>query len=154
MHKAVTIFRLVVGAVFIWMGINKIGAPQDFLKAINAYEILPATPPQIINLTAIAIPWIETLGGIALLSNRLRRPVALILSSLLGIFTAAILFRTQTIMETTDISFAEVSFDCGCGAGKVLIWQKTLQNTALLFATAFCTKSWRKSNLSRPTEQT
>lgn len=153
MHKALMISRFIAGAIFIWMGTSKLGAPQDFLKAINTYEILPTTPPQVINLAAITIPWIETLGGIALLINRLRKPAALTLSCFLAIFTAAILFRTQTIMATTSISFSEVSFDCGCGSGEVLIWKKTLQNTALLFVTAFCTKSWRKLSSTRPTAQ-
>ena len=143
--------RIFSGAVFLWMGMAKLGIPQDFLKAIHTYGIFPTTPPWGINLAAIAIPWIEIVGGLALMSGIFRKPAGLLLSIFLATFTAAILFRTQLIMSAEGLAFGEVSFDCGCGAGVVVIWQKTLQNTALLFTTALCTITWKNSVSIPPT---
>ena len=143
--------RVFAGSVFLWMGIAKLGMPQDFLKAIHTYGILPNTPAWGINLAAITIPWIEIVGGLALISGIFRKPAGLLLSIFLAAFTAAILFRTQLIVQAEDLTFWEVSFDCGCGSGVVVIWQKTLQNAALLFTTAICATTWKNSVSTPPT---
>ena len=47
--------RVILGAVFIYASIDKIRNPEAFAKAVYNYQILPDS---LINLTAIALPWL------------------------------------------------------------------------------------------------
>ena len=70
---------------------------------------------------------------------------------MLAVFTPAILLRALAIQAAEGTPFFEIAFDCGCGAGVVVIWQKLLTNTALFLAALigvfslsrrFCLSMW------------
>ena len=61
--------RLIVGGVFVWLSVNKIQHPIEFLKVLREYQLLPESPPQFLNLTAVTLPWIELLVGILLIAG-------------------------------------------------------------------------------------
>ena len=137
--------RLYAGLAFLLMGFSKIGTPDVFLKSIHTYEILPTEPPFWLNIAAVGLPWMEVLAGMAILSGILRRGAATVAGLFLALFTLAIVWRSFSVMDTEGIAFFDVAFDCGCGSGVVVIWQKLIQNILLLFATLLCTKTWTAS---------
>jgi len=143
--------RLVLGALFIYMGAKKVGSPSDFLKQIRLYHVLPDTPAYYLNGTAIVLPWVEILCGAALILGSWLRGAALVTAGMLAVFTPAILLRALAVRAEQGTSFFEIKFDCGCGAGVVVIWKKLLENTGLfllallaLFSRSrrFCLSGW------------
>ena len=124
--------RLIVGVTFIWMGISKAADPVTFLKLIRQYEMLPESPPYFLNGTAVILPWVEILCGLALVLGIAVRGAALMAALMLCVFTPAIFLRALTIRQETGMSFFAIAFDCGCGGGETIIWKKLLENLALL----------------------
>ncbi len=124
--------RLVVGCMFAWLALPKIARPGEFLKEIHTYGILPETPPQLLNLSAVAMPWLELLGGLALLLGLLVRGSGAVLAIMLIAFTTAIASRALSIHNSQGTPLFEVAFDCGCGTGLVIIWKKVLINLGLI----------------------
>lgn len=139
------IARLVLAYMFISMGAAKLADPVLFLKMIRMYEIVPERPPYFLNGIAIVLPWLEIVTGTALLVGLQIRGAALLQLLLLVPFTGAILRRTFNIMAQEGIKFTQVKFDCGCGGGEEIIWQKTLTNAGLfvLALLAFLSRSRR-----------
>jgi len=95
------LFRLLIGFIFIYAGIEKILAPAEFAEAIDNYRMLPAA---LINILAITLPWIELITGVLLIVGFFIKGSSLILLGLLLIFAVAI---TINIIRGVDIS-------CGC----------------------------------------
>jgi uncharacterized membrane protein YphA (DoxX/SURF4 family) len=128
--------RLYAGAIMLIYGIGKLADPVIFLKSIHTYEILPDSMPFLLNFAAVGLPWLEIIAGLALLSNRLRRGAASLSLLSLLLFTGAILMRSLDLMEMEGTAFMDLSFDCGCGSGVVVIWQKMIFNGSLILATS------------------
>ncbi|TAH39967.1 MAG: DoxX family membrane protein [Planctomycetota bacterium] len=125
--------RLYLGLHLIWYALVKIGEPADFLKALREYDILPRTAPWLMNGLAVVLPWIELLGGAALLLGVLRRGVPLVLLLMLATFTAAVAWRARELQQIEGLAgYCEVAFDCGCGAGVVAVCGKLLENGLLV----------------------
>ena len=124
--------RLLIGGLFIYMGVVKIQEPIEFVKQVNLYEMLPQTPPHLLNATGILLPWLEVVCGLALVLGVYLRGAGTILALMLVVFTPAIFLRAWGIHSTEGTPFLEIAFDCGCGSGEVIIWQKLLGNTGLL----------------------
>jgi len=119
------LIRLVVGGVFITAGAMKIGEPLQFGDKIASFEILPNS---LVNLLALGLPVFEMLCGLLLIAAWLRRPAALAISIISGIFLIAIvtaLARGLTI-------------DCGCfGTGtptRARMWLDLARDTGLFLA--------------------
>ncbi|MEK6798763.1 MAG: DoxX family protein [Planctomycetota bacterium] len=155
------LIRLILAWVFIYMGSNKLGDPIAFLKGIHLYDMLPEEPAVWLNSSAIVVPWLEVMSGAALLLGVAIRGAALVIAAMLAVFTPAVLLRALEIMRETGQSFFAVKFDCGCGTGEAIIWQKTIENAAL-FALALaalllrsrrcCLENlWRNDDLTAPT---
>jgi len=115
------------GAALAWYALAKIADPVDFLKSIHAYGVLPEKPPLFLNLAAALLPWIELLAAAALLSGRMRRGAALASALLVLVFTLAVAFRAAQ-----GVGFLDLAYDCGCGTGVVVAWQKLAGNLVLL----------------------
>lgn len=95
------VVRLVVGAVFVYAGVLKIGDPLQFADRIGSFEILPNV---LVNPLALSLPLFEILTGLLLVAGLMRRPAALAIALVFAVYLAAIssaLARGLTI-------------DCGC----------------------------------------
>ena len=79
--------RLVVGGVFIYAGTLKIGEPLQFGDKVASFEMLPNA---FVNSLALGLPVFEILTGLLLIVAWLRRPAALGLMLINGIFLIAI----------------------------------------------------------------
>jgi uncharacterized membrane protein YphA (DoxX/SURF4 family) len=56
--------RLILGGVFVFASIDKILHPAAFAEAVYNYQILP---DNLLNLTAIVLPWLELVLGVLLI---------------------------------------------------------------------------------------
>jgi uncharacterized membrane protein YphA (DoxX/SURF4 family) len=133
--------RWLLGAVFIYMGLNKALHPVEFLKLVREYHITDHY--LLLNLVASALPWFEVFCGLLLVLGVAVRGTALLLVAMLVPFTILIFERALGIQHARGIPFCAIKFDCGCGAGEVLICRKLLENT-LLTAVAMWLVFWRQ----------
>jgi uncharacterized membrane protein YphA (DoxX/SURF4 family) len=56
--------RLILGVIFIYASYDKILNPKAFAQVVYNYQILP---DDLINVTAIFLPWLEMLTGVFLI---------------------------------------------------------------------------------------
>ena len=57
-------------------------------------------------------------------------------------FTLLVLKRALAIADAQGLPFCVVKFDCGCGAGEVLICNKLLENCLLTFIASALIAGW------------
>ena len=122
--------RWILGGVFVYQGLSKAVHPVDFLKILREYHIVESHI--VLNLIAAALPWFEILCGLLLLSGIAVRGSALLLIGMLVPFTLGVLTRALAIQQASAVPFCAVRFDCGCGAGEVIICHKLLENGFLI----------------------
>ena len=122
----ILIFRLTLGAIFIYASLDKINDPVTFSDDIRAYQIVPFGFE---NSLAIILPWLELLTGIGLVIGVMVDGAALISMGLLVVFIIAI---SSAILRGFNI-------ECGCGLkeGEIVGTQKLLENT-ILFLMGLC----------------
>ena len=139
------LMRLILGGLFIYMALPKVGNPTDFLKLIRLYHMVPESPPYLLNGIAIVLPWLEILCGAVLILGVFVRGAAASIAVMLAFFTPVILLRALSIHAADGTPFLQIAFDCGCGTGVVIIWKKLLANTGLLLLAVviLCSRSRR-----------
>jgi uncharacterized membrane protein YphA (DoxX/SURF4 family) len=93
--------RLILGGVFVFASINKVLHPEAFAEAVYNYQILPNN---LINLTAIVLPWLELVLG-SLLIIGVWLPGSILISNLLLLTFIGVL--VYNISRGLDIH-------CGC----------------------------------------
>ncbi len=121
--------RFILGATFLYLGAAKALDPIGFLKLVRQFEALPQ--PLALNAVAALLPWFEVFCGCLLLAGIRPRGAALVLLVLLTGFTSLIALRALAIYHGQGVPFCTIRFDCGCGAGEVLICSKLAENSAL-----------------------
>ncbi len=103
---------------------EKISDPSGFARAINNYKLLPFS---LINIAALILPWIEMTTGILLIFGIKVKENASIISTLLGIFTIAIIISL----------FRGLNIDCGCFgtlSGTKIGFLKLAENISMMLA--------------------
>lgn len=133
-----SLLRLAVAGVLLYYAWPKLEDPFGFLKAVHLYGVLDDTAVfgiRLENLAAVGIPWLEVLGALALATGVMRRGAALWLVLFLLLFTGAVAWHAAGIQP--DVPYLQRSFDCGCGTGVVVLWEKLVTNLALVVAVAW-----------------
>ena len=123
--------RLVLGGMFVWMGLSKVYDPVGFMKLIREYQMVPDRFWWMLNLMATTLPWVEVLCGLLLIAGVALRGTALLLLTMLVGFTVVVTLRAIGIHDAGGIAFCDIKFDCGCGGGEVFICQKLPENIGL-----------------------
>ena len=123
--------RWILGGIFVYMGLTKALHPVDFLKILRQYQMTESHV--LLNVIAAALPWFEVVCGVLLLSGVAVRGAAFLSLAMLIPFTLIVLNRAMNIHDEKAIPFCAIRFDCGCGAGEVVICHKLLENCLLLF---------------------
>jgi len=120
-RRLVFSFRLLIGGLFLYSGLSKIGQPYQFAAAIQAYQLLPQF---LGGLGTVVIKWIETVGALALFFGWKPRSALVNLMLLLVVFVAVIGF---TMFRGLDI-------DCGCGllSNRRVGWLVLIEDLTLL----------------------
>jgi uncharacterized membrane protein YphA (DoxX/SURF4 family) len=129
----VLLLRLGLGGLFLFAAYQKLFASmfshQNFLEAIQAFRVLPATPDWdwlLIGAT-YTIPWVELLCGLALVVGFWTRSAALVIGLLLMVFIAGIV----------SVTLRKWHADCSCfGQYKLLCGNKSLPAAMAIFRDA------------------
>lgn len=101
-HPWLTIrVQLALGAIFIAAALPKIADPPSFAHMIYNYRMLPAG---LINISALIMPWVELVCGVALILGVWRKASLAIIALLLVFFIGAISFNLAR----------GNAIDCGC----------------------------------------
>ena len=115
--------QLILGAVFIYAAIFKIGSPQDFADSIATYQILPAP---LINLLALGLPVFELVCGVFVLTGFYIRIGVLGILTMLTIFSGALALAL----------LRGLSIHCGCSGAQTWLdsnpWAALFRDTILL----------------------
>jgi uncharacterized membrane protein YphA (DoxX/SURF4 family) len=82
-------------------------------------------------LMAAILPWLEIVCGGLLLVGVAVRGTALVLLLMLLSFTTLLFNRAWVLHDVQSIALCAVRFDCGCGAGEVLVCRKLVENALL-----------------------
>ena len=121
--------RWLLGAMFVHMGLNKALHPVEFLKLVRQYDVLH--PHFLLNFVTSTLPWFEMFCGLLLLFGVAVRGAAVMLVAMLVPFTVIVFLRALALQQTGGLPFCAIKFDCGCGAGEVLICRKLGENLLL-----------------------
>ena len=122
--------RWLLGATFLYLGLNKALHPVDFLKLVQQYDLTQNAP--LLNSIAAGLPWFEVFCGLLLLAGVAVRGTSLTLTVMLVPFTLLVLHRALLLQAALNIPFCAVKFDCGCGTGEEFICRKLLENFLLI----------------------
>ena len=120
-----------LAVVFVTAGVPKLLSLEDFALAVYNYRLLPSA---LVGATAVVLPGVEAVAGLALLSRRWRSAAVWIMVGLCGVFTVA---------SATAIARG-LNIECGCFG--VLIRRKVgyaflAQNIGLLALALYCAVS-------------
>ena len=80
---------------------------------------------------ASTLPWFEIFCGLLLVLGMAVRGTAVMLAAMLIPFTIIVLLRALAIYHAGGMPFCAIKFDCGCGAGEVVICHKLAENSGL-----------------------
>ncbi len=92
---------IALGLLFVSAALPKLVDPPSFAHMIYNYRLLPG---ELVNLSALVMPWFELLSGLALVLGIWRRTAAAWIGGLLLLFIAAISFNLAR----------GNAIDCGC----------------------------------------
>ena len=93
--------RLVLGGIWIWAGVLKVGDPNASVSAVRAYQLLPAG---IAEGLGRMLPMLEIVLGVALVLGLLTR--------LGGVLSA--LLQVAFIIGIASVWARGISINCGC----------------------------------------
>ncbi len=100
------VLRIIVGGVFLYAGILKMGNPQAFADSIASFRMLPAEG---IGVLALALPPFEIFAGLLLITGWQLRSAAFSVAALCAVFALALV---QALVRRLQV-------DCGCfGSGE------------------------------------
>jgi rhodanese-related sulfurtransferase len=93
--------RLFLGGIFVYASCDKILHPVFFAETVYNYQVLPDL---LVNITALVLPWVELLVGLALILGLWLAGALVISNLLLLVFSGTLVFN---LARGLDI-------DCGC----------------------------------------
>ncbi|MBK5306597.1 MAG: DoxX family membrane protein [Frankiaceae bacterium] len=131
--------RLTLGALFAAAALGKVGDPQETVRAVRAYQLLPESA---VHPLAYALPYAEIALALLLVVGLMVRLTALLTAAILLVFMAAV----------ASAAVRGLRIDCGCfGGGGVTAdpqyAQELLRDGAAL-AVALALAACRRSALS------
>jgi protein-disulfide isomerase len=126
-----TVARVLLGVVWLYAGLSKVGDPGQFLVSVQAYQLLP---DWIARAVAYGLPVLEIGVGVLLIAGLATRLAALISAFLLVVFEIGVI----------SAAARGLSIDCGCfgsggtvAAGQTRYAQEILRDIGLLAAAGF-----------------
>ena len=119
--------RWTLGLIFLYAGIVKLRAPQDFADSIASFQMLPTA---VINSLALSLPCFELLTAVMLLLGWHPRAAALAVWIMTTVFAAAML---TALLRGLNV-------DCGCFGGgtpsRLKTWISLSRDLLLIAASA------------------
>lgn len=119
----------ILGAIFLWTAVTKLQHPYDFLISVYNYRLVGASTGL---WMATALPWLELLVGVSLMSGVLERGGLLVAVGLLGVFAYA---RFSAVSRALPIP-------CGCTTRVVEPMTWTGVYVTILMLAGACLAVW------------
>lgn len=120
--------RLLLGGTLVYSSLHKIGQAADLARIAYGYRLLH---PELVNLFAFTLPWLELLTGALLLVGLLRHSAALTAMLIMAGFTLATAMAMARGIETP----------CGCFSlawtGERVGLEVIVRDTALALVAAY-----------------
>lgn len=115
------VLELALAGIFLYSGLQKQLHPDEFVKAVMAYKILPS---ELVGLTAATLPAAEGAAGLLLALGYKKRSCLLLLVLLVCVFLIAMLI---TMLRGLNI-------DCGCSLflSRQVGWVAFMEDSLLL----------------------
>ena len=133
------VVRILLGSVFLFSSAGKIADPAAFAAIVNNYQLLS---PELVFATAVVLPWIEALCGLALVFGRFENGAALLVCLMMVVFTGLILYS----------GYRGLNIACGCfslaAKAPSNIAVNTLRNLLILVAGAWVLYFSRRQRLT------
>ena len=117
----VVLARLVVGGVFVFAALPKVADPHAFAVAIGNYHLVPDA---FARAAGAALPPLELLAGLALITGVHARGAAVLSAGMLLVFALAL----------TRAMLLDINVDCGCfgsAARSAIGWDSVVRNAGL-----------------------
>lgn len=115
-EKIIWLVRVLLGIIFIYASISKIRYPEAFAEAVFNYQILPH---QLVNITAIILPWLELVTGVCLVVGKWVPGSLVIINGLMLIFMSALIFNLSR----------GLNIHCGCFSVEV----ETIEGASMIW---------------------
>jgi hypothetical protein len=109
--------RLLLGVVFVYASYDKILHPHAFAQAVYSYQLLS---DELINITALLLPWLELLLGLCLLFNIWLPGAVVNTTGLLLVFLGALIFNQLRGLDIHCGCFSTEVTEGPAGLGTVL----------------------------------
>lgn len=124
--KAITTtIRIILGMVFLVSCAGKIADPAGFASIVDNYRLLS---PPLVWTTAVILPWIEALCGLALVFGRFHKGATLLICLMMIVFIGIIQYN----------GYRGLNVACGCfslsAQAPSSIALNTVRNLAILAA--------------------
>ena len=100
-HRITVFIRIGLGVIFLFSGVTKILDPSAFAEIVANYQLVG---PPLVCLTAIILPWIEAVCGVALIFGRYQNGASLLVCMMMVAFIGIGLFN----------SYRGLDIACGC----------------------------------------
>jgi uncharacterized membrane protein YphA (DoxX/SURF4 family) len=130
-HRLLILFhlsRFFLGGMFIYASYDKVLDPEAFAEAVFNYQILP---DNLVNITAIVLPWLELIVGFCLIIGWWIPGAVVIVNALMIVFISALMFN---LVRGLDVQ-------CGCFSTDVsetaTIWLILLRDIFFLVVSFF-----------------
>jgi uncharacterized membrane protein YphA (DoxX/SURF4 family) len=137
-RTAVTLLRVALGVFFAIISISKIADPSSFAASVSAYKIITG---EFALIAATIVPWLELLCGLCLVFGITVRGSALLILSMLCLFTIAVL---MALWRGLDIG-------CGCytqdPSAERLGWWKIAENMLFILASLIVYREERRESI-------
>ncbi|HLP85259.1 MAG TPA: DoxX family protein [Phycisphaerales bacterium] len=123
------ICRVLLGGLFIFAGILKLGKPQGFADAIMGFKMfdVDAHSHIIVTLTYV-IPWTEIVAGTFLVLGLWARASAAVIVSMLTAFIVGVISVIVRGIDTKCSCFGELEWPCTGGVG----WCQVVRNCVMI----------------------
>ena len=96
-----SLVRIALGVLFVYASADKIIYPGEFAEAVRNYQMLPLP---LVNVFALALPWVELIAGVCLLNGFKTHSSNLVIFLLTCMFTIGVI---SAMARGIDIH-------CGC----------------------------------------
>lgn len=118
--------RVLLGALFLYAALPHISDTMGFASSIYNYHLFPSS---IIGMSAVFVPWLEVVAGLALVSGVKIRGASLLVSLLIVVF----------ISLAAISAIRGLNIDCGCfrGVERKVGWLVILEDAGLLVCALF-----------------
>jgi uncharacterized membrane protein YphA (DoxX/SURF4 family) len=93
--------RLIVGGVWVWAGVLKVGDPAASVSAVRSYQLLPTGVAEVVGRT---LPMVEIVVGLCLVVGLLTR--------INGLVSA--LLQIAFVIGIASVWSRGIEIDCGC----------------------------------------